>query len=64
MKHSVAHLIDKVLAVIVTEFLGPYDAVHVGLHELLHEIDLSEVFQRVRFEDVEYAYDILVSEMA
>ena len=37
------HLIDEVLAVVVAELLSADDAVEIGLHELLDEVDLAEL---------------------
>ncbi len=37
------HLIDEILAVVVAELLGADDAVEIGLHELLDEVDFAEL---------------------
>ena len=56
-------LVYEVLAVIVAELLGTNDAVKIGLHKLLDEVDLLEVIERGRTEDVEYGDDVLVVEV-
>ena len=53
-RRMAVYLVYKVLAVVVTELLGTNDAMQIGLHELLDEIDLFEVVERGRAEDVEY----------
>ena len=57
-------LVYEVLAVIVAELLGTNDAVKIGLHKFLDEVDLLEVIERGRAENVEYGDDVLVVEVA
>lgn len=40
-----AHLVYKVLTMIIAQLLRAYDTVEVCLHELLYEVDLLEVFE-------------------
>ena len=51
-------LVDKVLGVVVGEVLGADDAVHVGLHQLLDEVDLLERLERRRLDDVQDRDDL------
>ena len=57
-------LVDEVLAVVVGQILGTYNAVHIRLHELLDEVDLGEVLVRAWLLDVKDGNDILVVEVA
>lgn len=57
-------LVDEVLAVVVRELLCADDAVHVGLHELLDEIDLVKGVVAPGLLDVEDRDDVLVVEVA
>ncbi len=57
-------LVDEVLAVIIGEILGTDNAVHVGLHELLDEVDLGESLVGSWLLDVEDGDDVLVVEVA
>ena len=56
-------MVDKVLAVVVAQSLRSDDAVQVGLHELLHEIDVSELLEAGRLEDVEDGDDVFVAKV-
>lgn len=58
------HLIDEVLAVIVAELLRADDAVEICLHKLLDEVDLAELVDVGRLEDVEDGDDVFVMEVA
>lgn len=49
-----ANLVDEILTVVVAELLSADDAVKIGLHELLDEVDLLEVVKAGGPEDVEY----------
>ena len=49
---------------VVAQSLRSDDAVQVGLHELLHEIDVSELLEAGRLEDVEDGDDIFVAKVA
>lgn len=71
MKHGIprkpmlaAYLIDEILAVIIAEHLSADDAVHIGLHELLNEIDLPEVVERWGTKNVEDGDDVFVAEVS
>ena len=58
------YLVNEVLAMIVAELLRPNDAMEVGLHELLNEVDLLEVVETRRTEDIENGDDVLVMKVA
>jgi len=58
------HLVNKVLTMIVTKFLGSDDTMEVSFHELLNEINFFKVCQGWRFQNVEDGDDVLVVEMA
>ncbi len=49
---------------VVTGLLGTDDTVEISLHKLLDEIDLGEVMQQPRAENVEDADDVLVVTVA
>ena len=49
---------------VVAQSLRSDDVVQVGLHELLHEIDVSELLEAGRLEDVEDGDDIFVAKVA
>ena len=53
-------LIDKVLTVVVRQFLGSNDTVHIGFHEFLDEVDFGEAVVVVRFDNVEDRDDVFV----
>ena len=53
----------KVLAVVVAQSLRSDDAVQVGLHELLHEIDVPEQLEARRLEDAEDGDDVFVAKV-
>lgn len=38
-------LVDEILAVVVREFLGSDNSMHIRLHKLLDEVDLREGFE-------------------
>lgn len=61
---ATAHLVYKVLTMVVTQLLCPNDAMEVGFHELLDEIDLSEVFEGRRSENVQDRNDVLMAKVA
>jgi hypothetical protein len=50
--------------VVVAQSLGADDAVEVGLHELLHEVDVPEGREAGRLEDVEDGDDVFVAKVA
>ena len=52
----------KALEVVVAQSLRSDDVVQVGLHELLHEIDVPEQLEAGRLEDVEDGDNIFVAE--
>lgn len=54
------YLIDEVLTMVVAEHLRTYDAMHIGLHEFLHQIDLFELVEGWWAENVEDGNDVLV----
>ena len=60
---SSQRLVNEVLAVVIGQLLCANYSVHVGLHELLNEIDLSEGIVVPRLLDVEYGDDVLVVEV-
>ncbi len=49
---------------VVAGLLGTDDTVEISLHKLLDEIDLGEVMQQPRAENVEDADDVLVVTVA
>lgn len=49
---------------IVAQDLSANDAMHVGLHKLLNEVDLFEFIERRRAEDVKDGNDVLVTEVS
>lgn len=53
-------LVYEVLAMIVAKLLGADDTVKVRLHEFLDEVDLLELLETGRTQDVEDGDDILV----
>lgn len=57
-------LIDEVLAMIVTQFLGSNDAMHIRLHKFLHKIHLCKVIKTWRSENVEDRDDVFVMKVA
>ena len=57
-------LVDKVLAVVVRKLLCADDTVHVRLHKLLDEVDLSKALVVARLLDVEDGNDVFVVEVA
>lgn len=46
-------LVDKVLAMVVAEVLGPDDSVHVCLHQLLDQVHLLECLETWGFDDIQ-----------
>ena len=63
-KRGEDYLVYKVLTVVVAESLRSDDAMQVGFHELLHEIDVSEQLEAGRLEDVEDGDDVFVAKVA
>lgn len=57
-------LVDKVLAVVIGQILCSNDAVHVGLHQLLNQIDLVESLIIAGSLDVQDRDNILVVEVS
>lgn len=53
-------LVDKVLAVVVGEVLGSDDAVHVGFHEFLDEVDFCKGVEAAWFLDIQDGDDLQV----
>jgi hypothetical protein len=47
---------------VIAELLCPDDAVHVGLHEFLDEVDLGEALVRCGLDNVENGDNVLVVE--
>lgn len=46
-------LVDKVLAMVVAEVLGPDNSVHVCLHQLLDQVHLLECLETWGFDDIQ-----------
>lgn len=46
-------LVDKVLAMVVAEVLGPDDSVHVCLHQLLDQVHLLECLEGWGLDDIQ-----------
>lgn len=57
------YLVDKILAVIVAQFLSSDNAMQVGLHQLLHEVYVFEQCETVRLKDVENGDDVFVAKV-
>ena len=49
---------------VIAQLLRPNDAVQIGLHELLDEVDFLKVVEGCGSEDVKDGNDVLVVEMA
>ena len=39
------HLIHEILTMVIAQLLCPYNAVQIGLHQLLDEVDLPEAVE-------------------
>ena len=62
-EQSAQDLVDKVLDVVVAEFLaGVDDAVEVGLHEFGDDVDVVVAGAALRLQDVEQPHDVVVPE--
>ena len=49
---------------VIAQRLRSDDAMQVGLHKLLHKINLLEVVERRGFQDIEDRYYVLMVEVA
>lgn len=56
-------LVNEVLAVVIGQLLCTNYSVHIGLHELLNEIDLSKGIVVPRLLDIEDGDDVLMVEV-
>lgn len=57
-------LVYKVLAMIITEFLGTNNTMKVGLHELLDEVNLVELVYTAWLEDIKDRDDVFVMKVS
>ena len=53
-------MIDKVLTMVVAEFLSPNHTMQVGLHQFLYEVNLLEIVKTWRLQDIDDCNDIFV----
>jgi hypothetical protein len=56
-----AHLVNEVLAVVVTQILRPDHSMEIRLHQLLDEVDFLEALKGGRLHDVENRNDLETS---
>ena len=48
---------------VIAKFLGSYHAMQIRLHEFLHEVDLLEIIETGRSQNVENRDDVFVMEV-